>query len=59
LHHHHLFRGDQPIVITIVERPEKAQELLPILESMIGGGIIAVTDVEVMVLSKGARTALS
>jgi uncharacterized protein len=58
LHHHHLLRGDQPIVITIVERPEKAQQILPILESMMNGGIIAVTDVEVMVVSNGSKTAL-
>lgn len=58
LHRHHLFRGGQPIVITIVERPEKAAQILPILQSMMQGGIIAVTDVEVIAISKGERIAL-
>ena len=55
LHHHHLFRGDQPIVIAIVERPEKAQQALPVLEDMMNSGLIAVTDVEVTVILNGAR----
>ncbi len=58
LHHHHLFRSDQPIVITIVETPEKAQQILPILEGMMNSGVIALTDVEVTVVSNGARAAL-
>lgn len=58
LHHHHLFRSDQPIVITIVESPEKAQQILPALESMMNSGVIALTDVEVTVVSNGSRAAL-
>jgi PII-like signaling protein len=58
LHHPHLFRGDQPIVITIVERPEKVQQILPVFEAMMSGGVIAVTDVEVTVVSRGSRSAL-
>jgi uncharacterized protein len=58
LHHRHLFRDDQPIVITIVERPDKAEQILPLIESMMNGGIIAITDVEVTAVSKGRRTTL-
>ena len=58
LHRQHLFRSDPPIVITIVESPEKAHEILPVLESMMDSGMIAVTDVEVTVVSNGARTVL-
>jgi|SRR5215469_16086577 len=58
LHHQHVFRDDQPIVITIVDRPDKAAEILPVIEGMMNGGIIAVTDVEVTVVSKGAKTIL-
>jgi PII-like signaling protein len=54
LHHSHLFRSDQPLVITIVECPEKTQEMLPILQSMMNSGLIAVTDVEVTMIS-GSR----
>jgi uncharacterized protein len=58
LHRSHLFQSDRPLVITIVERPEKAKETLPVLESMMSGGVIAVTDVEVTVISNGARGTL-
>lgn len=58
LHYNHLFRDDQPIVITIVERPDKAEEILPVIEGMMNGGIVAVTDVEVTVISKGSITSL-
>jgi PII-like signaling protein len=58
LHRHHMFRGDEPIVITIVESREKAQEVLPILQGMMGSGLIAVTDVEVTVISQGVPTTL-
>jgi uncharacterized protein len=58
LHHPHLFRSDLPIVITIVERPEKALQTLPVLESMMTSGLIAVTDVEVIAVSSGVRATL-
>ena len=58
LHHKHLLHSDQPIVITIVESPEKAHQILPELEAMMNSGMIAVTDVEVTVVSNGARTTL-
>jgi PII-like signaling protein len=55
IHHSHLFRSDLPIVIAIVERPEKAREILPLLEEMMGDGVIAVTDVEVTAVANGRR----
>lgn len=55
IHRRHLFGGDEPIVITIIERPEKASQILPVIESMMPGGLIAVTDVEMMVISAGAQ----
>ena len=58
LHHRHLFQSDQPIVVTIVESPEKARQIIPELEAMMNSGMIAVTDVEVTVVSNGARTTL-
>ncbi len=58
LHHSHLFKSDQPIIITIVERAEKIQQTIPVLEDMMSSGLIAVTDVEVIYVSNGARTAL-
>lgn len=58
LHHQRLFGHDQPIVITVIESPEKARDALPILQEMMPGGIIAVTDVEVTVVSQGKASAL-
>ena len=54
-----MFGGDESIVITIVESREKAQEILPILQGMMNSGLIAVTDVDVTVISKGVPTALT
>ena len=58
MHRPHLFANQQPIVITIVERPEKALEIMPVLEEMMNSGLIAVTDVDVVVVSNGVPTAL-
>jgi len=58
LHHRHFLQSDQPIVITIVESPEKAREIIPQLEAMMNSGMIAVTDVEVTIVSDGKRTTL-
>lgn len=58
IHYSRLFAGDLPITVTIVERPEKAQEILPVLEAMMNSGRIAVTDVSVVAISNGNRTAL-
>ncbi|HTU46876.1 MAG TPA: DUF190 domain-containing protein [Bryobacteraceae bacterium] len=53
MHRPHLFTHDQPIVITVVESPEKAAEALPILRGMMESGVIAVTDVEMTFISGG------
>ncbi len=58
LHHRHFLESDLPIVITIVESPEKAREIIPQLETMMNSGMIAVTDVEVTIVSNGKRTNL-
>ena len=58
LHRSHFLGSDQPIVITIVEDPAKAREVLPLLQAMMSSGVIAVTDVEVTVVSNGAAAPL-
>jgi len=58
LHRKHLFRNDQSIVITIIDRPEKVALAVPEFESMMNGGMIAVADVEVTVVKNGAKGAL-
>jgi PII-like signaling protein len=59
VHRARLFGHDQPIVITVVETPEKAAQALPALQAMMKTGVIAVTDVEVTVVSGGAVSPLS
>ena len=54
-----LFAHDQPIVITIVETPEKSAEALPVLQRMMKTGVIAVSDVEVTVVANGIASPLS
>jgi hypothetical protein len=59
MHRAHLFVHDQPIVITVVESPEKAAGALPILQRMMTSGVVAVTDVEITVVSNGIVSPLS
>lgn len=58
LHRPHLFGHDQPILITVIETPDKAAQTLPALQQMMGSGVIAVTDVEVMVVANGTASPL-
>lgn len=46
---------DLLIVITIVESPEKVQQILPELEGMMNSGMIAITEVEVTIVSNRVR----
>ncbi len=58
LHRPHLLMHDQPIVITVIETPEKAAQAVPALQQMMGSGVIAVTDVEVTVVLNGMASRL-
>lgn len=51
LHRPHLLEHDQPIVITVIETPDRASHALSVLQEMMGSGVIAVTDVEMIVVS--------
>jgi uncharacterized protein len=50
IHRPHLFgrSSDLPIVVSIVDEPARIQAFLPALEAMVGDGLIAVSDVEVI-----------
>lgn len=56
VHRPHMFVHDQPIVITVVETPEKVADALPILQQMMDKGVIAVTDVDVTFVSNGVAS---
>ena len=47
IHRSHLLSHDLPIVVTIVDSAENVKRLLPVVESMMDKGLIAVSDVEV------------
>ena len=51
IHRPHLLAHDKPVVITIVESPEKAAEALSVLQQMMERIFIAVADVEVIRIS--------
>jgi PII-like signaling protein len=52
IHHHHLIKKDQPIVVTIVDTPENLGRLIPELEDMMDTGMIATSDVDYMRIEK-------
>ncbi len=54
VHRPHLFIHDQPIVITVIDTQEKTAEALPVLRGMMANGVIAITDVEMIVISQGS-----
>ena len=49
----HLVASDRPIVVTIVDTPEKIEQLIPELEAIIGDGLMAVSEVEVIRVERG------
>lgn len=45
----HLLRSsDRPIMVSVVDTQEKINKLLPALDQMVGEGLIAISDVEVI-----------
>ena len=58
VHRQQLFGTEGSVVIMIVDRPEKLAAVLPVLKSMLTGGTIAVSEVEVLAIAGGAPAAL-
>ena len=52
IHRHHWTAHDQPIVVTIIDTEENIQRLLPVVEEMMGTGLIAISDVAVSRIQK-------
>jgi PII-like signaling protein len=49
IHKSHLFRSsDRPIMVAVVDTEENIKKLLPVLDEMVGDGLIAISDVEVI-----------
>lgn len=54
LHKHHLTRNDQPILISIIDTAENVARLVPVVEEMMGTGLIAISDVQIVRVQKKA-----
>ena len=52
IHRHHLVVHDQPIVVTIIDSEENIQRLIPVLEEMVDTGLIAISDVQAVRITK-------
>lgn len=49
IHKAHLLRSsDRPIMVSVVDTEENVSKLLPALDQMVGDGLIAMSDVEVI-----------
>ena len=50
LHTAHILRlsEDLPLVVEVIDSPERIARVLPIVDEMVGGGLVTVIDVEVV-----------
>ena len=55
LHRAHLVRRDQPVVIVLVDTAENLERALPAIEEMIGTGVLALSDVEMIRVERTGR----
>jgi PII-like signaling protein len=46
--HHLSFSSDAPVMVSVIDSEEKIQQLLPHLDKMLGEGLIAMSEVEVV-----------
>lgn len=52
IHRHHLVGSDQPIVVTIIDSDENIRRLLPVVEEMVDTGLIAISDVQAVRITR-------
>jgi PII-like signaling protein len=50
IHRRHLlaFSSDAPLMVSVVDTAEKIAQFLPVLDRMVSGGLVAMSDVEVI-----------
>jgi len=46
--HHLSFSHDAPVMVSVIDTEDKIQKLIPLLDEMVGEGLIALSDVEVI-----------
>jgi hypothetical protein len=54
IHRSHLLKHDLPTVVTIVDTAENIERLAPVVEEMMGSGLIAISDVQIRRIQKKA-----
>ena len=52
IHRRHLTASDRPVVIVVVDSPENIDRITPVIEDMIGTGVIAISDAEMTRVQK-------
>lgn len=52
IHRRHLMTSDQPIVIVVVDAPAIIDRLVPVVEEMMGTGVIAVSQADMIRVRK-------
>jgi PII-like signaling protein len=52
IHKSHIARNDRPILIAIVDTAENTDRLIPVVEQMMGTGLIGISDVTVARVQK-------
>ena len=52
MHKAHLVRSDRPIIITIVDKAENIQRIIPVVEEMMDTGLMATSAVQMIRLEK-------
>jgi PII-like signaling protein len=55
IHKAHLVHSDRPIIITIVDKTENIQRIIPAVEEMMDTGLMATSAVEMIRLQKSAH----
>ena len=55
IHRSRMFSHDLPIVVQIVDSEENVLRLLPLVEAMMDKGLIALSDVNIARIEKGAK----
>ena len=52
MHRPHLTHRDQPMVVLVVDSPENIARLLTAIEPLLGGGLLAISDVQAVRVEK-------
>lgn len=57
IHRRRVLAHDQPIIVTVVETAENIERLMPAIEKMVGTGMIAISNVEMIRVQNQNREA--